>query len=233
MSEWRNSSGKTLRDYPRPSLAVDVAVLTVADARLHVLVVESPHDGLALPGTFVHPNERTRDAADRALRTKAGVSDVEMHQLAIFDDPTRDYRGWVMSMAYGTAVARDRLPGNAFLVGVTDGEPDQSLAWDHARMVRLAVADLRARYADEVDPDNLIGHEFTVLELRHLYEAVYEHALPKDTFRRQVSDGLDSTGKVSSSAGGRPAELFRRRAGTYLPRSAAGVFEAHRIDVTR
>lgn len=233
MAEWRNTSGKTLRDYPRPSLAVDVAVLTVVDARLHVLVVESPHDGLALPGTFVHPDERTHDAAERALRTKAGVEDVQMHQLAIFDEPTRDYRGWVMSMAYGTALARDRLPGNAVLVGVTGGEPDQSLAWDHERMVRLAVADLRARYADEVDPDNLIGHQFTVLELRHLYEAVYENPLPKDTFRRQVSDGLDSTGKVSSSAGGRPAELYRRRAGTYLPRSAAGVFEGHRIDVTR
>ena len=54
----RDSSGKTLADYPRPSVAVDTAVLTVAPGGiLQVLQVRDAtkkRDAWALPGTFLH-----------------------------------------------------------------------------------------------------------------------------------------------------------------------------------
>lgn len=212
---------KPLTDYPRPSVAVDVAVLTVDDRGLGVVVVDGPR-GLALPGTFLHPGERLSDAAERALSTKAGLTGTDFHQLAMFDAPDRDDRGWVLSMAHGAALPSDRLPHGARLVRVEGRVAGDPLAFDHAEMVSRAVDDLRARYARHVDPSGLLSDEFTVLELRRLYEAVYGRSLPKDTFRRLVVDALETTGRTRSGGAGRPAEVFRRT-GAELPAGAAAL----------
>src|SRR5919197_1205616 len=56
---WRDASGRALGDYPCPSVAVDVALLTLdAEGRLAVLLHERGEEyaagRLSLPGTFVH-----------------------------------------------------------------------------------------------------------------------------------------------------------------------------------
>ena len=97
-------------DYPRPSVAVDTAVLTVLDDQLQVLLV--PGDGrLGLPGTFVHEGEVLADAVRRSLREKAGVVGIEPFQLQVFDALDRDDRGWVLSVAHWAAVTASRLTG--------------------------------------------------------------------------------------------------------------------------
>ena len=52
---FRDGSGRTLADYPRPSVAVDTALLTLDPALgLVVLEVRRPTGrGWALPGTFL------------------------------------------------------------------------------------------------------------------------------------------------------------------------------------
>lgn len=212
---------KSLTDYPRPSVAVDVAVLTVDDRGLAVVVVDGPR-GLALPGTFLYPGERLSDAAERALSTKADLTGTDFHQLAMFDAPDRDDRGWVLSMAHGAALPVDRLPHDVQLVRIDDRSPGEPLAFDHAEMVSHAVDDLRARYSRHVDPSGLLPEEFTVLELRRLYEAIYDRPLPKDTFRRLVVEALETTGRTSSGGAGRPAEIFRRT-GAELPAGATAL----------
>ncbi|NKZ71864.1 NUDIX hydrolase, partial [Rhodococcus hoagii] len=82
--------------------------------------------------------------------------------------------------------------------------------------------DLRARYSRHVDPSGLLPEEFTVLELRRLYEAIYDRPLPKDTFRRLVVEALETTGRTSSGGAGRPAEIFRRT-GAELPAGATAL----------
>ena len=215
---WRDRGGKALIDYPRPSVAVDVAVLTVRERRLHVVVVPSER-GLALPGTFLHPEETLADAADRALRTKAGIVDLTFHQLRMFDAPDRDDRGWVLSMAHSAAVSIRSLTPTTESMLVDDTRPVSPLAFDHDDMVAEAVDDLRGRYAREVDPALLMDAEFTLLELRELYEIVFDRPLPKDTFRRHVIGSLQGTGTTSTAGGGRPAELYRRAADSTLPPS--------------
>ncbi len=215
----------TLTDYPRPSVAVDVAVLTVRDSTMCVVVVQSPR-GPALPGTFLHPGERLRDAADRALSTKAGLEGLEFHQIGMFDNPQRDERGWVLSMAHTALVPYESLGSDVDLVEIVGTVATEALAFDHDAMVELAVQDMRRRYESHVDPAHLLGPKFTLLELRRLYELVYGKQLPKDTFRRHVSAGIDGTGETSTAGGGRPAELYRRKTRTSLPESAAAFFRS-------
>ncbi|WP_299562908.1 NUDIX domain-containing protein [uncultured Mycolicibacterium sp.] len=211
---YRDSSGRTLADYPRPSVAVDAAVLTLApEAGLVVLQVRRDRGrGWALPGTFLHPGETLADAVDRALRTKAGISGVHPRQLRVFDDPERDDRGWVLSVAHVAVVPAERLarrfPDRTRLMPV---QAPGRLVYDHAEIIALAVAEVRGRYRADPDPDHLLGDEFTLRQLRSVHEAIAGHPLQRDTFRRAMEPKLIPTGVTVTTGRGRPAELFRRR----------------------
>ncbi|MDQ2739197.1 MAG: NUDIX hydrolase [Actinomycetota bacterium] len=216
-SSYRDSSGRTLEDYPRPSVAVDTALLTVLSdeykaAVLAVLQVRRVNDrGWGLPGTFLHPGERLRDAVDRSLRLKAGVTGLQPRQLRVFDEPDRDDRGWVLSVAHIDSVPlarlQARLPGETRLTPV--GRPGR-LPYGHGDIIRLAVDDLRTRYAVAPDPGALLPATFTLRDLRLVHEAVAGGPLQRDTFRRAMEDLVVATGELSSGTRGRPAELFAR-----------------------
>ena len=210
---YRDGNGRTLADYPRPSVAVDTAVLTLdPDVGLVVLEVRRPrHRGWALPGTFLHEGEVLADAVDRSLRDKANVRGLHPRQLHVFDDPDRDDRGWVLSVAHVDVVRLERLEsrftGSTRLVPIrTPGR----LPYDHADIITLAVEHIRSNYSDRPDPDGLLGDEFTLRELRIAHEAVAGRALQRDTFRRAMEPRLVPTGTTTAGTRGRPAELFRR-----------------------
>jgi ADP-ribose pyrophosphatase YjhB (NUDIX family) len=217
------AQGKLLTDYPRPSVAVDVAVLTARDGALDVLTVEHRLGGRALPGTFLHEGELLANAAARALGSKAALADVAVTQLHVFDALDRDERGWVLSVGHSGAIAADRVPAAALLMPVIDGGPAEPLKFDHNEIVRRAVTDLRLRYGQRLDPGNLLGDQFTIRQLRRIYEAVYGHPLMKDTFRRIVAPHLNPTGETATDFG-RPAELFRKNTGSRLPPAAWATF---------
>jgi ADP-ribose pyrophosphatase YjhB (NUDIX family) len=212
---WVVAAHPSLTDYPRPSVAVDVAVLTVRDDRLQVVVVDHARGGSALPGTFLHQGEVLADAAARALADKAGLRRVPFTQLHVFDAPGRDDRGWVLSVGHSAVVPAGQLPAESRLMPIERGRAAGDLLFDHAEIVRLAVDRLRRDYATEVDPALLLGERFTVFRLRRLYEAVFERPLMKDTFRRLVVPNLESTGEYGTDSG-RPAEVYRRTGHTRL-----------------
>ena len=217
--------GKQLTDYPRPSVAVDVAVLTVRDDALQVLVVEHRLGGPALPGTFLHQDEVLAQAAARALRKKAGLTDVEFTQLHVFDALDRDERGWVLSVGHSGALAAELMPADAMLVPIVDGGPAEALLFDHNDIVRRAVSALRLQYGQSLDPAALLGDGFTVRQLRRIYEAIYGHPLMKDTFRRIVAPHVTPTGETGNDFG-RPAAMFRKRQDSPLPPTAWATFVA-------
>ena len=216
----RDSSGKTLEDYPRPSVAVDTAVLTVGtERRLGVILVRrhDEPDSWALPGTFLHPGERLAEAVLRSLDQKVGLRGTSPRQLHVFDDPKRDDRGWVLSVAHVVV-----LPWQA-VDPVVEARSDDvrvslvgelpELTFDHEAIVRMAVEEVRARYRRLPDPEGLLDEPFTMRELRHLHASVADvpHLQP-DTFRRQMEPQLFDTGRTREGTVGRPASLYRRKA---------------------
>lgn len=210
---YRDSSGRTLADYPRPSVAVDTALLTVLPGEEHLsvlLVLRPDRSGWALPGTFLHQGERLIDAVRRSLHDKAGVRGMSPRQLQVFDDPERDSRGWVLSVAHLDVVRADRLDGlltdRTRLVPADRPGP---LPYGHEKIIDRAAAEVRVGYARTPDPDRLLAEPFTMLELRRIHTAVAGHAAQRDHFRRQMEPHLVGTGQMSSGTRGRPAELFR------------------------
>ncbi|MBN1093322.1 NUDIX hydrolase [Blastococcus sp. TML/M2B] len=235
MRRHHDRSNRGLTDYPRPSVAVDTAVLVV-DVRtgsLGVVQHRRPDGGAhegewALPGTFLHEGETLANAVLRSLAEKAGLQGTRPMQLHVFDHPDRDDRGWVLSVAHAVLLlAEDVGPvlGNRPDVRVVPVEDAAGQPFDHDEIVRLAVDRVRQDYALQPDPAHLLGELFTLKALQALHDAVAPRpgageARPSiDTFRRyMVGRGLiqptGQSARKEPGAGvmGKPAELYRRSA---------------------
>lgn len=217
------ATDKKFHDFPRPTVAVDTALLTIDPERLErgLLVVEMARSDTgtwALPGTFLRERETLAQAVQRCLRDKLGVRGVRPQQLSpVFDDPDRDDRDWVLAVAHVAVVRPGQLEslgsGSAGETRLAPVDRPGELAWDHPRIVRLAKEHIRSRYAAEPDPDRLLGTRFTLSELQRIHEAVAGEGFSRFAFRRAMKDQLIGTGEVQDPGGsrGRPAELFRRR----------------------
>jgi 8-oxo-dGTP diphosphatase len=220
-SPYRDSAGQTLADYPRPSVAVDAALLTVLPGEdcLSVLQVQraegpsgDPPPGWGLPGTFLHEGELLLDAVQRCLREKAGVDGTRPRQLHVFDKPDRDDRGWVLSVAHMDVVRPELLDGRMRQkTRIVPADNAGVLPYDHAEIIRRAAATIRGSYELAPDPERLLAEPFTILQLRLLHEAVVGRPFQRDTFRRLMEPQLAGTGKTTAGTRGRPAELFRHK----------------------
>jgi 8-oxo-dGTP diphosphatase len=218
---YRDGAGKTLDDYPRPSVAVDAALLTVVPGQecLSVLQVQraegpdgNPPAGWGLPGTFLHEGELLLDAVQRCLREKAGVDGTRPRQLHVFDKPDRDDRGWVLSVAHMDVVRPELLSGRIEeKTRIVPADDLGILPYDHTAIIRQAVQTVRASYELAPDPERLLAEPFTILQLRLMHEAVVGRPFQRDTFRRLMEPQLVGTGRTTAGARGRPAELFRHR----------------------
>jgi len=219
-----SESSDQLTDYPRPNVAVDIAVLTVLTGALHVVVQRDIASGrAALPGRFVRERRSTDETVREVLELKLGLSPdhVRPHLLAVFSDPDRDPRGWTISIAHVVALPADELGG---VVGeLAEVTPEGRLAsgerllYDHDEILAAATDNLRDRYEDQPDPDNLLRPPYTLTELRELHEAILGRRLMRDSFNRRVqpllSPQIDRAGNPQTRvAGGRPAKLFAKQA---------------------
>ncbi|GAA1804929.1 MULTISPECIES: NUDIX domain-containing protein [Brevibacterium] len=127
----------TLSQFPRPSVAVDTAVLCPVPGRgLHVLLTRSRDGRWQLPGSILRPQERLAEAVARCLREKAQLVDRSPVQLHVFDQPDRDDRGWVISVAHLDVLS-------AADVGLADGDTGTANGDDEVSDQPLAEADAR------------------------------------------------------------------------------------------
>ena len=208
MTTYRDSSEKLLTDYPRPSVAVDTAVLTVKDGGLCIALVQN-QTGWRLPGTFVHERETLAEAVLRSLRDKAHIEGLRPRQLHVFDAPDRDNRGWVMSVAHLVVVPEASVAH----VNLTPVAEVQGVVYDHRQIIEMVVDTLRTSYRAFADPERLLGPEFTLLELLRLHSAIAGERLGKDTFRRHMPGQLVETDAHQQGVVGKPAKVFRHAAG--------------------
>jgi 8-oxo-dGTP diphosphatase len=220
-------------DFPRPSVTVDLVVMSVVDAELRVLLVRRgghPFKGAwALPGGFVRVKDTREDqgedleaAAVRELEEETGLQskDVYLEQLGAFGRPGRDPRMRVITVAYYALVRPDLVPlvragGDAAATGwlaVGKLRP-ATLAFDHHDIVRAAVSRLAERIETTGVAANLVPATFTIAELRHVYGIVSGQPQDGGNFRRRFSrvleDGLVEQAPGKRLTASKPAAVFR------------------------
>ncbi|WP_030790798.1 NUDIX hydrolase [Streptomyces sp. NRRL S-920] len=208
------------------AVTVDLAVFTIRGGALHVLLVErgqEPYEGRwALPGGFVLPDESAESAARRELAEETGLADVSglhLEQVRTYSEPDRDPRMRVVSIAFAALVAdppEARGGGDAARAAWLPYGPAayRPLAFDHDRIL----ADAHDRIGAKLEYTGLAtafcAPEFTLGELRQVYEAVWGAELDPANFRRKV---VGTAGLVEAIPGaarltggrGKPAALFR------------------------
>ena len=205
--------------FPRPSVTADIALFTIRDRSLQVLLIrrkEWPFAGQwALPGGFVRPTETLEDAARRELAEETGVASVLLEQLRAFGDPERDPRTWVITVAYTALVSSDALvlradtdAAEAAWFAVND-RPDP-LAFDHAAILDYAIASLRTRLETNLQiAAALLPKRFTLTQMQEVYEILSGRTLDKRNFRKWVLGTSSLTATTEERRGAhRPALLY-------------------------
>jgi len=205
--------------YERPSVTVDVVMMSLRQRDLQVLLVKRrswPYEGMwAIPGGFVNMDESLETAAKRELQEETNVQDVYLEQLYTFGDPGRDPRTRVITVVYFALLDSERLQvkagDDAANVGWFSVYHLPELAFDHARILQYALDRLRGKLQYTQIAFNLLPEQFTLRELQRVYEIILHRRLDKRNFRKKIlSTGiLEDTGAKKMEGTHRPARLYR------------------------
>jgi 8-oxo-dGTP diphosphatase len=205
-------------------VSADLVILTIRDDRLQVLLVERANDPFAgwsaLPGGFLRGAESLDETAARELAEETGLNSSALHleQMGVYSAPDRDPRDpRVITCAY-LAIAPD-LPWphagsdarRARWLPVAEAERP-GLAFDHDVILADAVELAKAKLQFTTVATGFCGPEFTIGDLREVYEVVWGVELDKPNFHRKVTDAhgfIESVGRKRATGSGRPASLYR------------------------
>ncbi len=203
---------------PRIGVSVDLVILTIRDGQLSTLVwrrdSEPYPEMVALPGGFVRLDEDLPAAAARVLAERAGLPGTARHleQLRTYGYPDRDPTRRAVSVAY-LALAPDLPAPEQPQMSWRPVSALGQMAFDHERILHDGVERARSKLEYTALGAAFCREEFTVADLRRVYEIVWGTALDPRNFHRKVTGAerfLVETGAVTSSGGGRPAQLYRR-----------------------
>jgi len=210
------------RDYPPFAVTVDLVILTIRGGTLTVLLVtrgEAPALGMrAIPGGFVRPEEDLLVAAARELGEETGLSLSEVHleQLASYGAPGRDPRMRVVTVAYlalAPGMPAPRPGGDAAGADWVPAADTGPLAFDHDQILADALERARAKLEYTPLAAAFCPPEFTIAQLRGVYEIVWGTALDPRNFHRKVTGTpgfvIPASGETAGGRG-RPARLYRK-----------------------
>ncbi len=193
-------------------------VFQVRDGSVHVLLWRRALEPFAarwsLPGGSLTSAERLGTSLSRHLATKVDLTDIGfLEQLETRSDVDRDPRRRVIATAYLALVSTDVTPTIPADTGWFDVEQLPPTAFDHASIIRSGIDRLRAKLTYTNLAFALVPATFTIAHLRVVYEACLGHPVSPTNLQRVLSRRsiIEPTPMVapSSSAGGRPATLYR------------------------
>lgn len=217
-------------DYPRPAVTTDCVIFGYDGKELKVLLIErgiEPFKGCwAFPGGFLNMDEDALAGARRELKEETGLENAFIEQFHTFSEPGRDPRGRVITIAHYALVKIQEVEGGddaaqARWFPIGEVPP---LAFDHDRILRMAMSRLKERIHFEPVGFELLPDVFTMPQLQNLYEAILEVHFDRRNFAsKMLKLGiLEDTGDRPAGASSRIPVSYRFNKDKYNELKAKG-----------
>ena len=217
-------------DYPRPAVTTDCVIFGYDGKELKVLLIErgiEPFKGCwAFPGGFLNMDEDALAGARRELKEETGLENAFIEQFHTFSEPGRDPRGRVITIAHYALVKIQEVEGgdDASQAGWFPIGEVPPLAFDHDRILRMAMSRLKERIHFEPVGFELLPDVFTMPQLQNLYEAILEVHFDRRNFAsKMLKLGiLEDTGDRPAGASSRIPVSYRFNKEKYNELKAKG-----------
>lgn len=185
--------GEKYNKFSKYFVAVDCVIFGYEDGDLKLLLYHrgfEPAKGMwSLMGGFVGEEESSDTAARRILKNITGLDDIYLEQVQAFTNPDRDSEDRVISLTYFALIRidkhkADKVKENGAHWWSLKALPN--LVFDHKEMVDKALERLQIKAGLELVGSELLPDQFTLLQLRKLYEAIFQKKLDTGNFRKKV-----------------------------------------------
>ena len=202
--------------YPHPSVTADCVIFGFDGVSIKMLLIqrgiEPFKEKWAFPGGFMKIDETAEECAKRELEEETGLKNAAVEQFYTFSDVNRDPRERVITVAHYALVRLSEVKGGDVAASARWFAMDEvpSLAFDHDRILRMAVNRLKERICFEPIGFELLPEVFTMTELQNLYEAILEVKFD----RRNFYNKMLKLG-ILTEAEPRPANASRRTPSKY------------------
>ncbi|MBO7294130.1 MAG: NUDIX hydrolase [Bacteroidaceae bacterium] len=202
--------------YPHPSVTTDCVIFGFDGTTIKVLLIKrgiEPFKGKwAFPGGFMKIDETAEDCAKRELEEETGLKNTSVEQFYTFTDVNLDPRERVITIAHYALVRLSEVKGgdDASFAQWFSMDEIPSLAFDHDRILRMAINQLKERICFEPIGFDLLPEVFTMSKLQNLYEAILEVKFD----RRNFYNKMLKLG-ILSEAEPRPKNASRRTPSKY------------------
>lgn len=198
--------------HPHPAVTTDCVIFGYdVTEGLSVLLVQrglEPFQGRwAFPGGFMKIDEDADTGALRELLEETGLRPAAIEQFGTFTQVDRDPRERVITIAYFALVRKAEVQSGddaaqARWFPVREVPP---LAFDHDRILRVALGKLREKIHFEPVGFELLPEVFTMPQLQALYESILDVRFDRRNFAAKILKlGL------LTEVGDRPAGTARR-----------------------
>ncbi|MDP3435254.1 MAG: NUDIX domain-containing protein [Bacteroidota bacterium] len=179
--------------HPQHYVAVDCVILGYQDEEIKLLLYPrsfEPYKGnWSLLGGFVQDNESADEAAARILKQTTGLEQIFLEQVASFSEPNRDPEARVISLAYYALIRIDLhdeekvRENGAYWISIKNLP---KLIFDHQEMFGKALVKLQQKAGYSLCGSELLPEMFTLIQLRKLYEAIFQHEFDPGNFRKKI-----------------------------------------------
>lgn len=181
-------------NYPHPAVTTDSVIFGFDGSSINILLIERGIEPFkfawALPGGFLRMNETVEEGAKRELCEETNIRDIYLEQFHVFSAVGRDPRERVLTVAFFALISKNDFK----LIAGDDASKAQwfdwnhlpPLAFDHEGIISMARKRLQEKLRVSPVAFKLLGEEFKMDELQHIYELIYEKKYDRRNFMRKM-----------------------------------------------
>ncbi len=216
--------------YQIKAVTADAVVFSIVNKELNCILIRrgiEPFKGkLALPGGFLKRNESAESAFKRELEEESGQSFKNLNswrEFKSYSSPKRDPRNndnyQIISIAFLGVTNKNKLDVKAgsdaeeVMMIPIDKISKKEIAFDHFEIIN----DAKAYLSEKIEKENIaldfLDSEFTLTELRNVYEQIWNTKLHASNFERKVTsinNFITKTSNTKLTGNNRPGTLYKK-----------------------